>query len=224
MKLFTPTYLYIKQHAITGKYYFGKTTCKNPVKYPGSGTYWQRHLKEHGKECTVTLWYCLFKDEAECTKFALEFSEKMDIVKSDQWANLIPEDGLDGVIQTEEVRSKISAAHIGMKASLETCKKISIGNKGKIRSLKSRVNISNGHIGIKLSDAHKKNISINSKGRIVSAETRAKLSLAAKGKKLAPISLETRLKLSLAKRGKPHSDAHKAKISASLRARHVHKI
>ena len=28
-----PTYLYIKEHSITGLKYFGKTTAKNPLKY-----------------------------------------------------------------------------------------------------------------------------------------------------------------------------------------------
>lgn len=33
-----PTYLYVKQHTITGLKYFGKT-IKDPYVYPGSGTH-----------------------------------------------------------------------------------------------------------------------------------------------------------------------------------------
>ena len=44
----TPTYLYVKQHSITGMKYFGKTT-RNPIKYIGSGKYWKRHISKHGK-------------------------------------------------------------------------------------------------------------------------------------------------------------------------------
>ena len=72
---FTPTYLYIKQHSITGKLYFGKTTSKDPVRYLGSGKHWLRHIKVHGKEHIETLWYCLFTEQEELTKFALLFSE-----------------------------------------------------------------------------------------------------------------------------------------------------
>jgi hypothetical protein len=93
---FQPTYLYIKQHALTGKCYFGKTISNDVVKYTGSGKYWLRHIKIHGKEHVVTLWYDIFTNKDECTKFALEFSEKLNIVKSDQWLNLINENGLDG--------------------------------------------------------------------------------------------------------------------------------
>ena len=37
---FVPTWLYIKQHNITKLKYFGKTVRKDPIKYKGSGTYW----------------------------------------------------------------------------------------------------------------------------------------------------------------------------------------
>lgn len=53
--IYTPTYLYIKQHTITGKLYFGKT-IKDPEKYMGSGTHWKRHINKHGKEHVETLW------------------------------------------------------------------------------------------------------------------------------------------------------------------------
>lgn len=91
---FLPTYLYIKQHSITGKLYFGKTNRDDPIKYPGSGTHWKNHFKKHGKEHVETLWYCLFDDRIECTEFALMCSKQWDIVDSDQWLNKIPEDGL----------------------------------------------------------------------------------------------------------------------------------
>lgn len=91
---FKPTYLYIKQHAITGKLYFGKT-IKNPEKYMGSGTYWKKHIRKHGKKFVINLWYELFTNMHELTHFALLFSTEMDIVNSEQWANLIVETGVD---------------------------------------------------------------------------------------------------------------------------------
>jgi len=94
---FVPTYLYIKQHAVTGLLYFGKTEQKDPIKYLGSGKYWYKHICKHGKSHVVTLWYQLFTNRDELTSFALKFSKEMNIVESKSWANLIEENGLDGV-------------------------------------------------------------------------------------------------------------------------------
>lgn len=112
---FKPTFLYIKQHSVTGLLYFGKTT-RDVTKYMGSGKYWQRHIKKYGKQID-TLWYCLYTDEAECKSFAKVFSEQNNIVNSSEWANLIEENGLDGAPSghfghtfTEEERNKISKA------------------------------------------------------------------------------------------------------------------
>jgi hypothetical protein len=57
--LFRHTYLYIKQHTITGKLYFGKTV-RNPITYNGSGTHWVNHINKYGKVNVVTLWYQLY--------------------------------------------------------------------------------------------------------------------------------------------------------------------
>lgn len=113
---FKPTFLYIKEHKITGLLYFGKTT-KHPEKYLGSGLIWKRHLKKHGTDHN-TIWWCLFTDKEECMNFATNFSKINNIVESDLWANLIDENGLDGapvghpsfVTDKEEVARKISEA------------------------------------------------------------------------------------------------------------------
>lgn len=93
---FKPTWLYIKQHKITGKKYFGKTTKADPIKYPGSGKYWIRHIEKHGKDQVETIWTQLFIDYQECTEYALRFSVENNIVESDEWANQMLEDGLTG--------------------------------------------------------------------------------------------------------------------------------
>jgi hypothetical protein len=100
----TPTYLYIKQHSVTGLKYFGMTTKKDPIKYYGSGTYWVKHIKKHGKKYIKTLWFHQFDTQELLTDFALLFSEEYNIVKSSEWANLKPENGLDGF--TAELVSK----------------------------------------------------------------------------------------------------------------------
>lgn len=91
---FTPTYLYIKQHKVTGKLYFGKTT-KNPENYNGSGIHWKSHIKKHGS-IIETLWYCLYTDEESIKNTALSFSKLWNIVESNEWLNLIEENGVDG--------------------------------------------------------------------------------------------------------------------------------
>ena len=96
---FEPTYLCIKRHSVTGLNYLCKTAqpYEKMLKYNGSGRpYWANHLKEHGKEFVETLWFCLFENKEELEKFALLCSEQWDIVRSDAWANLKPENGLDG--------------------------------------------------------------------------------------------------------------------------------
>lgn len=112
MTLFKPTYLYIKRHSITGKLYFGKT-IRNPENYNGSGTKWLNHVNYHGKEYVETLWYCLFLDEKSINEFAISFSRQNDIVKSNDWLNLIEETGLGDVNKTIATRQKMSESQLG---------------------------------------------------------------------------------------------------------------
>lgn len=91
-----PTYLYVKQHKLTGAKYFGKTTKNNPIEYMGSGIHWKRHIKKYGIEHVETLWYELFTDEQELIKYALKFSIENNILNSKEWLNLKEENGLDG--------------------------------------------------------------------------------------------------------------------------------
>lgn len=91
-----PTFLYIKQHNITGLKYFGKTTERNPYAYLGSGKYWKKHINKHGTEHVITVWAHLFTDEQELIEYAKKFSKDNNIVDSTEWANLKEETGLDG--------------------------------------------------------------------------------------------------------------------------------
>lgn len=94
MKPFTPTYLYVKRHTKTGLFYLGKTK-KNPLNYLGSGLYWTRHLKIHGKH-VETLWSKLYIDKDECQTIAIKLSLWFNVIDSDLWANLKYENGIDG--------------------------------------------------------------------------------------------------------------------------------
>jgi hypothetical protein len=109
-------YLYAKQHKITGKRYFGKTT-RDPLTYNGSGLHWKRHCKKHGWDIETT-WTHAYEDIELCEREALFFSAVYDIVNSDEWLNMKPENGRDGwpkgtpnprtVPQSEETKRKRS--------------------------------------------------------------------------------------------------------------------
>jgi hypothetical protein len=94
--------LLIKEHNVTGLKYLCKTECKNWQSYTGSGKYWKRHLKKHGKNFSTTL---LFEtcSAAEFRKVSLEYSQKFDVVNSPEWANFRPEEG-DGGSTTRNTR------------------------------------------------------------------------------------------------------------------------
>jgi|ERR1035437_1712070 hypothetical protein len=112
MSEFKPTYLYIKEHSITKLKYFGKT-IKNPHKYIGSGKYWLRHCKKHGKQYVITLWISEpYTDIIKLKTDALYLSKSFGVGQDKiNWANLIPENGINGggdcsQMLTKEVREK----------------------------------------------------------------------------------------------------------------------
>jgi len=80
---FKPTYLYIKQHNITGLKYFGKTISKDPHKYQGSGKRWTNHIRIHGYDVTTTI-FGYYTSEKIIKEAALRFSMENNIVKSSE--------------------------------------------------------------------------------------------------------------------------------------------
>lgn len=121
---FKPTWLYIKQHNISGIKYFGKT-IRDPNTYLGSGLYWIRHLKKYGQNIS-TIWARLFTNKEELIEFALKFSQDNNIVQSKDWANLKVEDGLMGGDTgiTKEGRRVLSEKSSSRRHSIETKEKI----------------------------------------------------------------------------------------------------
>ncbi len=222
MKEFKPTWLYIKQHNITGLKYFGKT-IKDPHTYKGSGLHWRRHIKLHSNDVS-TLWTKLFKSEEEISRFALTFSTENNIVNSDEWANMKPEDGLcGGNIKginlgrkfTDEHKAKLTVARNRRgPASAETRKKLSESKKGKPMSEEQKAKISERNKGKPAwnkgkaaSDSAKENMSASQSGdkngmfgKTHSESAKSKISAAKIGK--SPIN-----------KGKPMSEEQKAKIS-----------
>jgi hypothetical protein len=111
MSIYRPTWLYIKQHNQTGLKYFGKTT-RDPLKYNGSGRYWNKHLAVHGSDIS-TIWCHLYIDKDELVEEAVAFSRAHNIVsatnkhKKKIWANEKPENGLDGGSLTPQIIDKM---------------------------------------------------------------------------------------------------------------------
>jgi hypothetical protein len=104
-------HLYIKTHNKTGMKYLGKTV-QDPYKYGGSGTRWLNHLKKHGNDVTTEV-IASFQSNEELSEFASMLSENLDVVKSNNWANLKPETGdggdtsmTDGFISSIEKRKR----------------------------------------------------------------------------------------------------------------------
>jgi len=138
---FKPTYLYIKQHSLTGMKYFGKTSRSKEFlleKYKGSGKHWTNHLKKHGEEFVTTIWYELFDNKDDCIEFAEFFSEEANIVKSKKWANEKPESGIDGGsngrigwVPKQETRNLWIKQRTGRVASKNTKEKMSKKRQGK---------------------------------------------------------------------------------------------
>lgn len=141
--------LYIATHAITGKKYFGKTICyftkeELQKKYHGSGEYWNKHLNKHGDYVLMEIYRICSLDETDedyVKPIALKFSEENDIVKSTDWANMIPENGLDGIVHTQETRNKIGRAGKNKIISIEQKELLSEQASRKVCCLNCKVEV-----------------------------------------------------------------------------------
>lgn len=97
-------YLYLKTHNKSGLKYLGKTK-RNPHTYRGSGLIWQRHIKKYGYDVTTEV---LFESDNIETfkKVAFEYSKKLNIVESEEFANLTHEMGDGGSTNLNRKLSK----------------------------------------------------------------------------------------------------------------------
>lgn len=121
-------YLCVKTHQTTGLKYLCQTKRKDPHKYKGFGTAWDKHLKEYGdNHTTIILKECNTKEELK--EHGLYYSTLWNVVDSNDWANLKPEDGGGGWYlfgdknpqKKQEVREKTS---LGMKKYIKDNPKI----------------------------------------------------------------------------------------------------
>lgn len=129
--------------------YFGKTTRPDPEVYLGSGTRWNSHIKKHGISFVETLWYCLFTDKDDLVTFAEEFSKSHNIVTSQDWLNLVDENGLGGAGRP----ASFSFSEHSKKLMSEARKGKPAANRGKphTEESKQKMSKSSAHKGKKLS-------------------------------------------------------------------------
>jgi len=135
------TTIFIATHKTTNLKYLAKTTqyhthLELEEKYHGSGKRWTNHLNKHGKDVRIEI-IGTFKT-SEVRKYAVAVSYANNVVISNDWANLMIEDGLSGgnafVGKTEnemnEIKQKMSDSHKGIPRSEEAKRNISNGQKG----------------------------------------------------------------------------------------------
>lgn len=92
-------YIYKKIHNKTGLQYLGKTVSKDPHQYPGSGTYWRKHLEKYGYDYTTEI-LCECGSKQEAKEKGLYYSRLWNVVESKEWANLKKEEGDGGLTRT----------------------------------------------------------------------------------------------------------------------------
>ena len=177
-------YLYVKTHNITGLKYLGKT-IRDPFKYCGSGFIWSAHLKEHGKDISTEI-LLVTESKDELRKTGLFFSELWNVVISDEWANMIPENGSGGSF---------------MPRSLETKLKLSKSLKGRVFTEEWKKNLRKNHKG--------------NTGKTFSDDHRKKLSNSHKGKEITESQRIAVIKSNHKRKGKPLSDSHKEALSSN---------
>lgn len=87
--------LMIKTHNVTGLKYICQSSRIDYINYTGSGLYWKKHLSKHGPDFSTEI---LFEttDKDELKRQGIYYSNKFNVVHSDEWANLVPEQGDGG--------------------------------------------------------------------------------------------------------------------------------
>jgi len=180
------TTLFIATHTTTGLKYLAKTTRYHSEeilqeKYHGSGVYWKRHLNKHGDNVNIEIIGTF--ETSEIKKYAIAISFAYDVANSNEWANLMPENGLDGGCSGTK-HSNETKIKIGMKSknrvpwnkgkkiqghrcSEETKKKISVANQGQVPWHKGKTGVYSAETKKKMAKVHR--------GRIRTESTKQKI-------------------------------------------------
>lgn len=87
-------YLYVKTHNVIGIKYLGQTS-RDPYKYRGSGKRWTNVLKKYGNDVTTEI-ILVTEDKDEIAAKGKYYSTLWNVVESNEWANIVPEEGTGG--------------------------------------------------------------------------------------------------------------------------------
>ena len=88
-------YLMVKKAYPTGLSYLCQTSTREPYTYKGSGKRWLNHIRAH-KPHIITCVIGEYETMEELKTAGIHYSELFNVVESDDWANLRPEDGMGG--------------------------------------------------------------------------------------------------------------------------------
>ena len=113
---------------------------------------------------------------------------------------------------------KTAGSVLGYKMSEETKQKISLANKGRVKSKEHRDKLSKAKLGQPCSQEAKEKLAKAHTGKTLSDEHKAKIGIKSKGNKYnlgRVVSEETKLKLSTLATGRKHTEEAKKKMSLS---------
>jgi hypothetical protein len=167
-------------------------------------------LNKHGLDITTEV-VASFNNPKDAKEFALKFSFENKIVESKEWANLIPENGLDGAPEgheghtfTEEQLSKISNTS-KERWSNPDYKEV-MRQKAKNAWTKER--------------KQKQRERLTGKKRPAHSEKMKSRGIPKNFKRSKPMTDDHKKKISEALKGKPKSESHKQNLSKSRISRH----
>ena len=213
-------FVYITTYEGNGMKYIGQSVFrkKNWKTYFGSGTYYKRAEKLHGKEFFSRKIILIAYSKEELDTLEVKLIKDSNAVGSADYYNFSPGGGTNAGLQfSEEWKKKLSDSQKGRIHPEETKRKIGDSNKGKI-----------------ISEEHKQKLREWHTGKILSDEVKQKLSNANRGDKhhfyKKQHSKESKLKMSEAHKGRVFSEEHKRKLSnakikiTDLQAEYIRKI
>lgn len=121
----------IKTHNKTGLQYLCQSKRKDPISYKGSGSYWKLHLKKHGCDVDTTI-LGIFEDLTSLQEAGLYYSKLYNVVESNDWANLVEENGTGG-------DTSITSGYINGMKTRRSYEKENNPNYGKVGSWTGKV-------------------------------------------------------------------------------------
>jgi hypothetical protein len=223
-------YVYAHIKASTNEiFYIGKGLGNRAWRKDGRGTYWKRVVAKHGLKIKI-----LIDGLQEWAAFEFERDYISLYGRKDmgygQLINLTcGGDGVSGLITTEATKNKIRQSLIGRPRNPQSSAKSAQSNTGKKRTIDSKKRMSAAQKGKVVSEATREKLRLANLGKSHTQKTRIKISMIVTGRVLSDSakikignfhrgrkhSQSTRDKISLAKKGVKISEATKIKMSQS---------